>query len=127
MTERMQGLVVLLIDDDLLTHSARVMIIGAPNHSLPKPSREYDLLHWREGNHSLVANNIKKVKKPLNKLHKFVMNRWTARFVLDIFFIPQHLGPKGCDIFDRSQRSTPTSVLVNQMTSAHLGVEIDCE
>ena len=56
---------------------------------------------------------------------------WIARFIPHIFFTPQHLldkpGKARRLIYDASRRYTPTSVLLNMMTSTHLGVELECD
>jgi len=131
MVDRMRG----LVDDDLLTQYIRVMTVGAPAHFNAETSRENAMLHWREGNHKSISQNLDKIEKAMNKLekHNFVipLNSWIARFIPHIFFTPQHfLQRKGKDprlIYDASRRFTPTSIPVNRMTSTHRGVELDCE
>ena len=107
------------------------MTIGVPPHFNYRTTRDNAMLHWREGNHPLIALNPKKLQKLMNKLeqNQFVipLNNWMSRFVPHIFFTLQHLINKGRQICDASWRFTPTSVSVNRMTSTHLGVGLYCD
>jgi len=120
-----------LVGDNLLEHYTRVMTIGAPAHFNYNTSCDNGMLHWRVGNHPLIALNPKKLQKSMNKLdqNQFVipLNSWVSRFLPHILFTPQHLIDTGRQIFHAYWRFTPTSVPVNRMTSTHLGVKLDCD
>ena len=85
-TARMRGLG---IDEDLLTHYARIMLVGAPAHFVAEASREDAMLHWRMGNHSSILNDMEKTIKAMAKLvqHHFAipLPSWIARFIPHIF------------------------------------------
>ena len=129
--ERLRG----LVDEDLLTLYARVMLVGAPAHFVAESTRENAMLHWREGNHPSIEADVNEIWKAMNKMDKndfvFPLFGWIARFIPHIFFTPQHLldkpGKARRLIYDASRRFTPTSVPVNMMTSTHLGVELECD
>ena len=59
-----------LIDDELLTLYARVMLVGAPAHFVAETTRENAMLHWRDGNHPSIAADRDLMYKATNKLEK---------------------------------------------------------
>lgn len=131
MVDRMRG----LVDEDLLDHFVRVMLVGAPAHFNAETSRENFLLHWREGNHPSVDLQPELMQKAMNKMEKnqfvYPIKSYMARFIPNIFLTPMHLlqrpGKDNRIIYDASRRFTPYSTPVNMMTSTPLGVELDCE
>ena len=114
------------------------MTIGAPAQFNNSTTRENTLLHWRMGNHPSIIQKHDQVIKTMNKEDRnnyvIPLPAWVARFCPHIFFTPQHIlakpGKSDRQIFDASQRFTPTSVPVNMMTSTKeltkTGKELQC-
>ena len=123
------------VDDDLLELYAQVMLFGAPSHFVAESTRENFLLHWRNGNHPSILQDLEKTIKAMNKLeqHQFVMplHSWIARFIPHLFLTPHHIlkkpGKKDRLICDSSRRFTPKSVPINMMTSTRQGAELKCD
>lgn len=124
----------LKITESLTEKYVRVMLTGCPNHFVAETTRANALLHWRMRNGPTVAKKLDQVDKTMNKEDKnnFVipLPHWTARYIPNLFFTPQHIlekpGKKDRQISDASKRYNPESTPINMMTSTPRGSEEQC-
>ena len=123
------------IAETMISHYARVMTVGCPNHLNASTSRDNALLYWRKGNHSSIRAKIDQVMATMNKEEKnnYVIHvpHWLWRFIPHCFITPQHIlekpGKKDRQIFDASRKYEWDSVPINAMTSTPHGSELKCE
>jgi hypothetical protein len=100
------------IAETLISHYARVMTIGCPNHLNASTSRNNALLYWRKGNHPSIRAKLDQVMTTMNKEEKnnYVIHipHWLWRFVPHCFITPRHIlekpGNKDRQIFDASRK-----------------------
>lgn len=122
------------VDPATIAVFQRVMTTGCPAHFNAETTRSNALTYLRQGNSPSVSNHQPLVAAALLKEYRnnyaVPLPSWVARFLRHVFFTPIHIldkpGRAPRLVFDALKRHHPTSQSVNNMTSTHLGCEMEC-